>query len=152
VIRFSEVVVDRKVLEAFKRRALRLYPREFIEQIVGKIVDHQLRIYAFRELEHQATRFEVVIEDDLDPMTEGEEELGYQILGTIHTHPQATIEPSEIDWEAMERDGELVMGICAIRQTPKRRFVSFAFYNRDKSQMQLTLSEPASNAMAAAKA
>jgi len=138
----TEVVVDRKVLDGFKRRALRLYPREFIEQIVGRIVDHQIRIYAFRELEHQATRYEVVIDEDLDPMTEGEDESRYQILGTIHTHPQATIEPSDIDWEAMQRDGELVMGICAIRQTSKRRFVSFAFYNIHKEQMQLTIAEP----------
>ena len=138
----TEVVVDRKVLDGFKRRALRLYPREFIEQIVGRLVDHQARIYAFRELEHQATRYEVVIDEDLDPMTEGEDESRYQILGTIHTHPQATIEPSDIDWQAMQRDGELVMGICAIRQTPKRRFVSFAFYNTHKEQMQLTIAEP----------
>jgi proteasome lid subunit RPN8/RPN11 len=142
--RFKEVVVDRKVLESFKRRALKLYPREFIEQIVGKIVDHQLRIYAFRELEHQATRYEVVIDEDVDPMTEGDDERRYQVLGSIHTHPQATIEPSDVDWQAMKRDGELLMGICAIRQTTRRRFVSFAFYNRDKSLMQLTISEPAS--------
>ncbi len=145
----TEVVVDRKVLDGFKRRALKLYPREFIEQIVGRIVDHQARIYAFRELEHQATRYEVVIDEDMDPMTEGEGESRYQILGTIHTHPQATIEPSDIDWEAMQRDGELVMGICAIRQTPKRRFVSFAFYNTRKEQVQLTIAEPSTATMSA---
>ena len=145
----TEIVVDRKVLEGFKRRALRLYPLEFIEQIVGRIVDHQVRIYAFRELEHQATRYEVVIDEDMDPMTEGDDDRRYQILGTIHTHPQATIEPSDIDWEAMERDRELVMGICAIRKTAKRRFVSFAFYGRNKSLMQLTIGEPDARALGA---
>ncbi len=145
----TEVVVDRKVLNAFKHRALKLYPREFLEQIVGKIVDHELRIFAFRELEHQATRFEVVIDEDMDPMTEGEGESRYRILGTIHTHPQASIEPSDIDWEAMARDGELVMGICSIRKTAKRRFVSFAFYNSHREQMQLTIAEPSVSTMAA---
>jgi proteasome lid subunit RPN8/RPN11 len=145
----TEIVVDRKVLDGFKRRALRLYPREFIEQIVGKVVDHEVRIYAFRELEHQATRYEVVIDEDMDPMTEGEEESRYQILGTIHTHPQASIEPSEIDWEAMARDGELVMGICSIRKTAKRRFVSFAFYNSGRTYMQLTIAEPSLSVMSA---
>jgi proteasome lid subunit RPN8/RPN11 len=145
----TEIVVDRKVLDGFKRRALKLYPREFIEQMVGRLVDHQARIYAFRELEHQATRYEVVIDEDMDPMTEGEDEGRYKILGTIHTHPQATIEPSDIDWEAMERDGELVMGICAIRKTAKRRFVSFAFYNTRREQMQLTIAEPSVSAMSA---
>jgi len=145
----TEVVIDRKVLDAFKRRALKLYPREFLEQIVGRLVEHEVRIYAFRELEHQATRYEVVIDEDMDPMTEGEDESRYQILGTIHTHPQASIEPSDLDWEAMARDGELVMGICSIRKTAKRRFVSFAFYNARKEQMQLTIAEPSLAAMGA---
>lgn len=136
-----EVIIDRKVLEAFKRRALKLYPLEFLEQIIGRIIDGQARIYAFRELEHEATRFEVTIDEDLDPMTEGEGDTRYDIMGTIHTHPQSTIEPSEIDWEAMKRDRELVMGICAIRKTTKRRFVSFAFYNRDREQLQFTVAE-----------
>jgi proteasome lid subunit RPN8/RPN11 len=137
----TEVVVDRKVLDAFKRRALKLYPREFLEQIVGRVVGPQLRIYAFRELEHEATKWEVVIDEDLDPMTEGEDSRHFDILGTIHTHPQSTIEPSDIDWEAMKRDREHVMGICAIRKTTKRRFVSFAFFNKERTQLQLTIAE-----------
>lgn len=147
----TEVLVDRKVLDAFKRRALKFYPREFLEQIVGRIVGSQVRIYAFRELEHEATEWEVVIDEDLDPMTEGEDSRHYDILGTIHTHPQSSIEPSNLDWEAMKRDGEHIMGICAIRRTSKRRFVSFAFYNTDRTQMQLTISEPVVQ-VAAAKA
>lgn len=136
-----EVIIDRKLLDAFKRRALKLYPLEFLEQIVGRIIDGQARLYAFRELEHEATRFEVTIDEDLDPMTEGAGETRYDILGTIHTHPQSTVEPSNIDWDAMKRDRELIMGICAIRKTIKRRFVSFAFYNRDRQQLQLTIAE-----------
>ncbi len=141
VTELREVIVDRKLLDAFKRRALKLYPLEFLEQMVGRIIDGQARIYAFRELEHEATRFEVTIDEDLDPMTEGQEDIRFEILGTIHTHPQATIEPSNVDWQAMVRDRELVMGICAIRKTIKRRFVSFAFYNRNHEQLQLTIAE-----------
>jgi proteasome lid subunit RPN8/RPN11 len=139
----TEVMVDRKVLDGFKRRALKFYPREFLEQIVGRIVGTQVRIYAFRELEHEATKWEVIIDEDLDPMSEGEDSRHYDILGTIHTHPLSSIEPSDLDWEAMKRDGEHVMGICAIRKTMKRRFVSFAFYNTDKALLQLTVSEDA---------
>src|SRR3954464_14551465 len=145
----TEVLVDRKVLDAFKRRALKLYPREFLEQIVGRVVGTQARIYAFRELEHEATEWEVVIDEDLDPMTEGEDSRHFDILGTIHTHPQSSIEPSDIDWSAMKRDRELVMGICAIRKTSRRRFVSFAFYNAEKTLLQLTISEPEPKTMAA---
>lgn len=145
-----EVIVDRKVLDAFKRRALKLYPLEFLEQMVGRVIDGQARIYAFRELEHEATRFEVTIDEDMDPMTEGADDIRYDIIGTIHTHPQSTIEPSDIDWDAMSRDRELVMGICAIRKTLKRRFVSFAFYNANRTQLQLTIAEENGRAKTAA--
>jgi proteasome lid subunit RPN8/RPN11 len=137
----AEVLIDRKVLDLFKRRALKVYPREILEQIVGRVVGNQARIFAFRELEHTATKREVVTDDDLNPMTEEEEESLFDILGTIHSHPQDTIEPSDLDWETMKKDGELIMGICSIRKTAKRRFVSFAFFNKNKAQLQLTISE-----------
>lgn len=137
----SEVVIDRKVLGAFKRRALKAYPREILEQAVGKIVGTQARIYAFRDLEHQASTSAVVMDDDVNPMTEGKEGMRLTILGTIHTHPQDTVEPSELDWQSMSQDGELVMGVCAIRKTAKRRFVSFAFFNRVQENVQLTVAE-----------
>jgi hypothetical protein len=75
-------------------------------------------------------------------MTEGEDTRHFDIMGTIHTHPQSTIEPSDLGWDAMLRDRELVMGVCAIRKSTKRRFVSFAFYNNERKQLQLTISEP----------
>lgn len=137
----AEVVVDRKVLEGFKRRALGTYPREIIEQIVGRVVGTQARIFAFRELEYQATRQQVIMDEDANPMTEGGDESKFEILGTIHTHPQHTVEPSELDWQSMHEDGELVMGICAIRKTAKRRFVSLAFFGSERTQLQLTISE-----------
>ncbi len=145
----TEVVVDRKVLASFKRRALRAYPQEILEQAVGKVVGTQARIYAFRDLEHQGLKNVVIMDEDVNPMTEGEEGLRFPILGTIHTHPQDTVEPSELDWQTMKEDGELIMGICAIRKTAKRRFVSFAFFNRDREHVQLTIAEAATSAAGA---
>ena len=147
--RVSEVVIDRKVLSAFKRRALKAYPREILEQVVGTVVGTQARIFAFRDLEHQGSVNAVIMDDDVNPMTEGDTETPYAILGTIHTHPQDTVEPSELDWQSMRQDGELVMGVCAIRRTSKRRFVSFAFFNRTRDHIQLTIAEPESSAMGA---
>jgi hypothetical protein len=45
----------------------------------------------------------------------------------------------------MRQDGELVMGVCAIRKTAKRRFVSFAFFNRIREHVQLTIAEAATS-------
>ncbi len=145
----TEVVVDRKVLGSFKRRALKAYPREILEQIVGTIAGTQARLFAFRDLEHQGLKTAVMMEDDVNPMTEGEDEMRFSILGTIHTHPQDTVEPSDLDWQTMRQDGELVMGICAIRRTAKRRFVSFAFFNRNREHIQLTIAEAETSAAGA---
>src|SRR4051812_17685988 len=145
----TEVVVDRKVLSAFKKRGLKAYPREIIEQVVGKLVGTQIRIFAFRDLEHKGSKRAVVMDDDVNPMTEGEDSMPYTILGTIHTHPQDTVEPSELDWQSMKDDGELVMGVCAIRKTTTRRFVSFAFFNRNREHIQLTIAEAETSAMGA---
>ena len=145
----TEVVVDRKVLASFKRRALAAYPREILEQLVGRLVGAQARVFAFRDLEHQASHNLVVMDEDINPMTEGEDEMRLSILGTIHTHPQDTVEPSELDWQTMLHDGELVMGVCSIRRTAKRRFVSFAFFNRDREHVQLTIAEPETSAKGA---
>lgn len=145
----TEVVVDRKVLVDFKKRALRAYPNEIIEQVVGKTVGTRLLVFAFRDLEHKGERRAVVMDDDVNPMTEGEDSMPYTILGTIHTHPQDTVEPSELDWQSMKEDGELIMGVCAIRKTTKRRFVSFAFFNRDREHVQLTIAEAETSAMGA---
>jgi proteasome lid subunit RPN8/RPN11 len=145
----SEVLIDRKVLTEFKRRALKAYPREILEQVVGKVVGKQLRIYAFRDLEHNGLKTAIVMDDDVNPMTEADDSLPYSILGTIHTHPQDTVEPSELDWRSMKEDGELIMGVCAIRRTTKRRFLSFAFFNRDREHVQLTIAEPETSVRAA---
>ena len=147
--RVTEVVVDRKVLVSFKRRALRAYPREILEQVVGKLVGTQARVFAFRDLEHQGSTNAVIMDDDVNPMTEGEVGMPFAILGTIHTHPQDTVEPSQLDWDSMRQDGELIMGVCAIRRTAKRRFVSFAFFNQEREHVQLTIAEAESSAMGA---
>jgi proteasome lid subunit RPN8/RPN11 len=139
----TEVVVDRKVLEGFKRRALKVYPLELLEQVVGRVGEGQARVFAFQAIEHEATERDITLDDDVNPMTEGEDAKRFDILGTIHSHPMDTVEPSPLDWSSMKEDGEFVMGVCSIRRTLKRRFVSFAFFNRKREQMQLTISEQA---------
>jgi len=145
----TEVVIDRKVLSAFKRRALKAYPHEILEQVVGEMAGTQLRIFAFRDLDHKGSKRAVIMDDDVNPMTEGEDSIPYAILGTIHTHPQDTVEPSELDWQSMKDDGEFIMGVCAIRKTSRRRFVSFAFFNRGREHVQLTIAEPETSALGA---
>ena len=144
----TEVVVDRKVLDGFKRRALNVYPLELMEQVVGRVVERQVRVFAFQAIEHEATERDITLDDDVNPMTEGEDTRRYDILGTIHSHPMDTVEPSPLDWSSMKEDGELIMGVCSIRKTTRRRFVSFAFFNRKREQLQLTISE-VNTAMAA---
>src|SRR5512147_3131372 len=69
----TEIVVDQKVLDGFKRRALKVYPLELLEQVVGRIVGPQARVFAFQAIEHEATRRDITLDDDVNPMTEGED-------------------------------------------------------------------------------
>jgi hypothetical protein len=39
--------------------------------------------------------------------------------------------------------------VCAIRRSTKRRFVSFAFFNRNRVHVQLTVAEAETSAMGA---
>ena len=66
----TEVIVDRKVLDGFKRRALKVYPLELLEQVVGRIAGSQVRVFAFQAIEHEATERDITLDDDVNPMTE----------------------------------------------------------------------------------
>ena len=55
----------------------------------------------------------------------------------------------EAEWQSMKDDGEFIMGVCAIRKTSRRRFVSFAFFNRGREHVQLTIAEPETSALGA---
>lgn len=129
------VVVDKKVLEAFKRRAAKRFPVEYAESLWGKVEGNTAYIFLFADVEIDAkdTTDEMVV---YDGEREKPEELeGASFLGTIHTHThpeEGGAAPSEHDWAESYREGEALTGIAWVQQTKNRRRVRVTFWEPRK--------------------
>jgi len=51
------------------------------------------------------------------------------LLGTIHTHPEGDIVPSQSDWETARVDGDLLIGICQVVVSQGRKSSRVRFYS-----------------------
>ena len=137
----QRVIVDRRVLDGFKRRSLRRYPSEFIEIILGKIRESDVYLYALEEFEHTATDRNIETDDDAHP-AQDQDDYRHKILGTIHSHPEDDFRPSLLDKRTAKQDGEVIYGILAIRKKGSRRFVSWGFWEGEShKQLELVISE-----------
>jgi proteasome lid subunit RPN8/RPN11 len=104
------VVVDRKILDGFKRRALKQYPKEYAEQLWGTVEGSKANICVIEPVDlKQQTRDEV--DFDFDQRC-GTEHSGMILLGSIHTHPAPyeRTEPSADDISSSIHDQEIVWG------------------------------------------
>jgi proteasome lid subunit RPN8/RPN11 len=137
VERIEEVVVDKSTLAGFKRRALRKYPNEYIENIWGVVDDGTARIVVFRKIDHTATAESIVYDVDEDDGSEP----GLRLLGTIHTHPDGIALLSEDDIESILENNERLSGVLAITKRGKRRLSSINFFSLTETPIPLVISE-----------
>ena len=126
-----KVNVSQDVLSRFRRRALRRYPKEYMETIWGRVRGGEAYIYAFHPIKHAGDRESLEYEPvDIEEQRDEEAPLEKMIfLGTIHTHPDSDIEPSQADWETARVDGDTVIGICQIVMNKGRRAARIRFYS-----------------------
>ena len=127
-----EIVVDRRVLQGFVRRALKRYPREYAEALWGSINSHVINIKACLGIDHEGTRNSVDYEsEELQEQEQEAREQKLLLLGTIHSHPGTKdCSPSEDDWVFAKDDGELIAGVCAIWLVKQRRRTRTIFWPR----------------------
>jgi proteasome lid subunit RPN8/RPN11 len=133
--------VDRKILDGFKRRALKQYPKEYAEQLWGTVEGSKANICVIEPVDlTQQTRDGV--DFDFDQRC-GTKHSGMTLLGSIHTHPAPYdhAEPSAADISSSIHDKEIVWGVCGIRKTPKRRFFSSRFWSASQVEVELVVSE-----------
>ncbi len=126
-----KVNVSQDVLSSFRRRALRRYPKEYMETIWGRVKGGEAYIYAFhpikQESDNESVKYEPAdIEEQRDEEAPQEK---MRLLGTIHTHPDSGIEPSQSDWETARVDGDLIIGICQITTSKGRKSSQVRFYS-----------------------
>ena len=138
----SEVVIDRRVLDTFKRRAFKAYPREYAEQVWGAIKGKSAHICAAEPIElTEQTRHTVDYDFEQPPGTKSGK---YVLLGSFHTHPPPyDTQPSDNDIQSAVEDGELVWGILAIRKRGKRRFSTVRFWSTADGEMEVVIAETA---------
>lgn len=128
-------LIDRKLLENFKRRSLRVYPKEFALAMWGKIEGDGAHVYALLNVKVDKATTDMM-EFEVDTTLAGMEELAY--LGSLHSHPDSTTELSEEDKQL----GDPVVAVCAIHKRGSRRFSSFAFYEGEQfHQLELVQGE-----------
>lgn len=151
----SEVVIDRRVLDQFKRRALRAYPNEHAEQLWGRVEGKAAHIYHIEPFDEvPAGEGTLLGEGDIGEQKKDEVNFAFEqkigtyhgklrLLGSIHTHPgdEFGTEPSDEDIREAVRGGEIVWGIYAIRKTAKRRFISCRFWSTAHGQLELVMAE-----------
>ena len=126
-----KVNVSQDVLSSFRRRAFRRYPREYMETIWGRVKGGEAYIYAFHPIRHESDR-ESVWYDPAEIEEQRDEEAPLEkmvLLGTIHTHPDSSIEPTQSDWETARVDGDMIIGICQIVMSKGRRTSRIRFYS-----------------------
>lgn len=156
----TRIVVDKYILDGFKRRALKEFPKEHIEAILGKAQADGtiLQIHAFDEIEkYESKKYEV---NYAQPEDEIEAGTTLKYYGTLHTHPTTDTTPSSYDWKDFlgtqedeclvggEKRGyyvhtmaDEIMGIMYINKNTRQKFFGFAFYNRQGNQIELVISE-----------
>lgn len=152
----TQIVIDRRVLDQFKRRSLRAYPNEHAEQLWGTIEGGAAHIYHIEPFDNVLPREQTVVsEGDSAEKKKDEVDFAFEqrcgtcrgkltLLGSIHTHPadEFGTEPSDEDIREAVRAGEIVWGIFAIRKTAKRRFISCRFWSAANGQLELVIVEP----------
>lgn len=102
-----------------------------METIWGKVKGGEVYIYAFHPIKHRGDSESIEYEPvDIEEQREEEAPLEKMILlGTIHTHPDSSIEPSESDWETARVDGDMLIGICQIVIGKGRKSSRVRFYS-----------------------
>ncbi len=126
-----KVNVSQDVLSSFRRRAFRRYPKEYMETIWGRVKGGEAYIYAFHPIRHEGDRESVRYEPaEIEEQRDEEAPLEKMVLlGTIHTHPDSSIEPTQSDWETARIDGDMIIGICQIVMSKGRKSSRIRFYS-----------------------
>lgn len=134
------VCVDKKILEGFKKRALKALPCEVAEEIWAKVRRGTANITHFQPVPPDtSSRDHVEMTFDAEM---GAEHSGARLIGSLHSHPSSLdYSPSDEDLEDACMEKERVMGICCIGKKNGRRFFGFAFYARDGRPLRFVVAE-----------
>lgn len=102
---FSEVRVDREVLDSVIYYAKKAYPMEFLAFFDGEIIDKVLYITGLLFIPGETCETGAVVHTELIPMTT-------KYWGSVHSHPGPSASPSDADLNTFSRNGYFHMIVC----------------------------------------
>lgn len=102
---FNEVRVDREVLESVIYYAKQAYPNEFLAFFDGEIKNKILYITSLIFLPGETCQTGAVVHTELIPMNT-------KYLGSVHSHPGPSAQPSGADLKTFSRHGYFHMIVC----------------------------------------
>ena len=102
---FSEVRVDRQVLESVIYYSKRAYPNEFLAFFDGKIIDKVLYITSLIFMPGETGHTGAVVHTEMIPMNT-------KYWGSVHSHPGPSARPSDADLMTFSKNGYFHMIVC----------------------------------------
>ena len=102
---FTEVRVDREVLESVIYYSKKSYPNEFLAFFDGEIKDKILYITGLIFLPGETCETGAVVHTELLPMNS-------KYMGSVHSHPGPSASPSEADLKTFSKNGYFHMIVC----------------------------------------
>lgn len=119
-----KVVIDKRVLANFRKRAWRKWPKEHMEALFGRRLKNEVHITVFYHFPHRGTVWHCTYElDEIERLREEASQLGLEYLGAIHTHTglKTCEHMSEMDHQTSLADGDVISGILYLTKAGQRR-------------------------------
>ena len=102
---FTEVRVDREVLQSVIYYSKKSYPNEFLAFFDGEIKDKVLYITGLIFLPSERSQTSAIIHTELIPMNT-------KYMGSVHSHPGPSARPSDADLRTFSKYGYFHMIVC----------------------------------------
>ena len=102
---FTEVRVDREVLQSVIYYSKKSYPNEFLAFFDGEIKDKVLYITGLIFLPGERSQTSAIIHTELIPMNT-------KYMGSVHSHPGPSARPSDADLRTFSKYGYFHMIVC----------------------------------------
>ena len=153
------IVIHKSLIDSFKRKALKVMPHEHIVALLGRMVEKDLHICALDNINIVATRsgpLKITLQYD-HPEEEIEAGTTLKYFGTLHSHPNKSLDPSNddkkdflntfnnVEYSEGQHEGEYlqdqIMGIMSVIKKKKVHQYGIQFYDIDLQPIDLIISE-----------
>ena len=155
----QQVIIHKRLVDEFKRRALAAMPYEHIVAVMGRQQGETLYVHALDVLDvysNVSNDKEIAISYQ-QPEEEIEAGTTLKYFGTLHSHPNRALRPSKADikdfregpnsdfyskgtWHGETLRDE-IMGIMRVNKNKKVNQWGMVFYNIDLSPVELLIAE-----------